>query len=51
MSHLDLLKIALAVFFAALVVWSMFSSKNKVDHTIARILDGTPNHNRRITDK
>ena len=43
--------LAFAVFLAALVVWSMLPKKNKVDHTISLILDGTPNHTRRITDK
>lgn len=43
--------LAFALLMAALVVWSMLPQKNKVDHTIARILDGTPNHARRITDK
>ena len=43
--------LAFAIFLAALVIWPMLPQKNKVDHTITRILDGTPNHTRRITDK
>ena len=40
-----------AIIFVGLIFWSVTGEKNKVDHTIARILDGTPNHTRRITDK